>query len=71
MRPEEIREMADADIAQRLEELSSELFELRMKGAYEELENPMRIRQLKRDIARLKTIKHERELAASREAREK
>ncbi len=71
MRPEEIREMGDADIAQTLEELSDELFDLRMRGAYEELENPMRIRQMRRDIARLKTIKRERELTAAREAREK
>jgi large subunit ribosomal protein L29 len=71
MRPEEIREMGDADIARTLEELSDELFDLRMRGAYEELENPMRIRQMRRDIARLKTIKRERELTAAREAREK
>jgi large subunit ribosomal protein L29 len=68
MRPEEIREMTDAEIQHKLDELANELFELRMRSAYEELENPMRIRQLKRDIARLKTIKRERELAAAREA---
>jgi ribosomal protein L29 len=42
-----------------------------MKSAYEELENPLRVRQLKRDIARLKTIRRERELAAAREVKEK
>ncbi len=68
MRPEEIREMTDAEIEHKLEELSNELFELRLRGAYEELENPARIRQLKRDIARLKTIMRERQLAAAREA---
>jgi large subunit ribosomal protein L29 len=71
MRPEEIREMADTDIEQALEQLVDELFDFRMKSAYEELENPLQIRQLKRDIARLKTIKRERELAAAREAKEK
>jgi large subunit ribosomal protein L29 len=71
MRPEEIREMADTDIEQALEQLADELFDFRMKSAYEELENPLQIRQLKRDIARLKTIKRERELAAAREAKEK
>ncbi|UCC72457.1 MAG: 50S ribosomal protein L29 [Gemmatimonadota bacterium] len=71
MRPDEIREMGDADIEQRLEELSNELFNLRMKSAYEEIENPMRIRKLRRDIARLKTIRHERELQAARDAKEK
>ncbi len=70
MRSEEIRELSDTDIAQRIEELSGELFDLRMREAYEELENPMRIRGLKRDIAKLKTIKRERELVAARAARE-
>ena len=71
MRPEEIREMGDADIAQVLEELSDELFDLRMKSAYEELENPRRIRQVRRDIARLKTIQRERAVAAAPDAKEK
>ena len=71
MRPEEIREMADVDIDQALTQLADELFDIRMKSAYEDLENPMKIRQLKRDIAKLKTVKRERELAAAREAKEK
>ncbi len=71
MRPEEIREMADVDIDQALTQLADELFDIRMKSAYEDLENPMKIRQLKRDIAKLKTVKRERELAATREAKEK
>jgi large subunit ribosomal protein L29 len=71
MRPEEIREMADVDIDQALMQLADELFEIRMKSAYEDLENPMKIRQLKRDIAKLKTVKRERELVAAREAKEK
>lgn len=69
MRPEEVRELADPDIEQRLNELADELFDLRMRGAYQEYENPMKIRQLRRDIARLKTIRRERQLAAAREAR--
>ena len=71
MRPEEIREMADADLEQQLEQLSNELFDLRMKAAYEDIANPMRMRQIRRDIARLKTIKRERELQAARDAKEK
>ncbi len=70
MRPEEIRELADVDLAQQIEEMTEELFNLRMKSAYEELENPLRIRQLKRDIARLKTIQRERLLAAARTSKE-
>jgi len=71
MRPEEIREMGDADIVQVLDELSDELFDLRMKSAYEDIENPKRIRHVRRDIARLKTIQRERETAAAHEAKEK
>lgn len=71
MRPEEIREMADVDISQALEQLAGELFDLRMRGAYEELENPARVRQIRRDIARLKTIQRERQLGAARKSKEK
>ncbi|MGD2215614.1 MAG: 50S ribosomal protein L29 [Gemmatimonadales bacterium] len=71
MRADEIRELADADIERMIEELTDELFNLRMKSAYEEIENPMRIRQIRRDLARLKTIRHERQLQAARAAKEK
>ncbi len=71
MRPEEIRELADADIERTIEELSEELFGLRMKTSYEELENPMKIRRIRRDLARLKTIRRERQLQKARDAKEK
>ena len=71
MRPEEIREMGDADIVQVLDELSDELFDLRMKSAYEDIENPKRIRHVRHDIARLKTIQREREAITAHEAKEK
>lgn len=70
MRPEEIRELGDADIDQHLNELRDELFDLRMRGAYEDLENPMKIRQVRRDIARLETIRREREQSAGGAAKE-
>ncbi|MGD8867395.1 MAG: 50S ribosomal protein L29 [Gemmatimonadales bacterium] len=63
--------MADIDIDQTLTQLADELFDIRMKSAYQDIENPMKIRRLKRDIAKLKTVKRERELAAAREAKEK
>jgi large subunit ribosomal protein L29 len=68
MRPEEIREMGDADIARTIEELKDKLFDMRMKGAYEELEDSSMVRQVRRDIARLLTIQSER--VAAREAKE-
>lgn len=71
MRPEEIREMADVDISQALEQLAVELFDLRMRSAYEELETPARVRQIRRDIARLRTIQRERQLGAARKSKEK
>jgi large subunit ribosomal protein L29 len=70
MRPEEVREMGDSDITQTIEELADELFDLRMRSAYEELENSSRINALRRDIARLKTIKREREMVAARDSKE-
>ena len=70
MRAEEIRDMGDVEIAQSIEELREELFNLRLGAAYEELENPARIRQVRREIARLKTITREREIAAARAAEE-
>ncbi len=70
MRPDELRQMGDADVSRSLEELLDEFFQLKLRGAYEELEKPSRIRQLRREIARLKTIKRERELAAARDVEE-
>jgi large subunit ribosomal protein L29 len=63
MRPEEVREMGDADIARTIEELKDKLFDLRMKGAYEELEDSSIVRQVRRDISRLLTIQSERDAA--------
>ncbi len=62
MKPEEIRELGDADIEQKIEEMEEELFRLRFRSATQMLENPMLVRTLRRDIARMKTILHERTL---------
>ena len=58
----EIRDMADADIRSRIAELEEERFRLRFRGATEQLEEPLRLRHIRRDIARLKTILRQREL---------
>lgn len=71
MRAEEVREMTDGEIEARLEEVADELFQLRMRSTYEELENPMKIRQLRREIARLKTIRHERKRSAATDAEDR
>ena len=62
----EIREMSDDDIRSRIEELERERFNLRFKGATTPLEDPMRVRVIRRDIARLKTVQRERSLSASK-----
>jgi large subunit ribosomal protein L29 len=64
LRSDEIRDMSDGDIHGRLAELEEERFRLKFRSATEPLENPLRLRTIRRDIARLKTILRERQLAA-------
>ena len=61
MRAEEIRELSDADIRARIGEMEEERFRLKFRSATETLEDPLRLRTIRRDIARLKTIQRERE----------
>ena len=61
----EIREMAEGDIQARVAELEEERFRLRFRAATETLEDALRLRWLRRDIARLKTVLHEREQGIS------
>jgi large subunit ribosomal protein L29 len=60
MRADEVREMAKDDIAARIKELEEEQFRLKFRGATEPLEDPLRLRVIRRDIARLKTIQQEK-----------
>jgi large subunit ribosomal protein L29 len=59
MRAEEIREMAKDDIAARIRDLEEEQFRLKFRGATEPLEDPLRLRTIRRDNARLKTVLQE------------
>ncbi len=63
MKAEDIREWDDAEIEARLAELREEQFKLRFRGSMMEVENNALIGQVRRDIARLKTVIRERELA--------
>ena len=63
MKAEDIRDMTDDDIRERIEELKEEQFRLRFRSATMQLENPQLTKTIRRDIARLMTILHERELA--------
>jgi large subunit ribosomal protein L29 len=64
MRAEEIRELSVADIQARLAGLEEERFRLRFRSATEPLEDPLQLRVIRKNIARLKTVLRERELAA-------
>lgn len=61
MTPNEIREMSVEDLRTKIDELTRERFNLRFRSATESIDNPMRFRDLRRDIARLQTILRERE----------
>jgi large subunit ribosomal protein L29 len=61
MKANEIREMSVENLRARLEELVTERFNLRFRSATESIENPMRFRHIRRDIARLQTILREKE----------
>ena len=63
MKAEDIREWDDIEINARLKELNEEQFKLRFQSSMMELENPSLVGEIKMDIARLKTVLRERELA--------
>ncbi|MCG0276128.1 MAG: 50S ribosomal protein L29 [Thermosediminibacteraceae bacterium] len=63
MKAREIRELSDQELIQKLKELKSELFNLRFQSATGQLDNPKRIREVRKTIARIKTILTERERA--------
>ena len=61
MKPEELRALSDEELAAKIDELSEERFRLRFRSATESIDNPMRFRDLRRDIARMQTILREKE----------
>ena len=61
MKPNEIREMSVEDLKTKIDELTRERFNLRFRSATESIENPMRFRDIRRDIARMQTILREKE----------
>ncbi len=63
MKSNEIRELNDAELGDKLRDLKADLFNLRFQHAINQLENPMRLHHVKKDIARVKTVLRERELA--------
>lgn len=62
MKPSEIRAMSDEELRKKLDELYKELLSLRFQKAIMQLKDTSRIKKVRRDIARIKTILREREL---------
>ncbi|MCD6097866.1 50S ribosomal protein L29 [bacterium] len=58
----QLREMTNDELVHRIRELEEEAFNLRMQRAIKELSNPKRFREIKKEIARIKTILNERKL---------
>ena len=63
MKAQEVRELADAELTTKARELNDELFHLRLRRATSQLANPMKVRQVKRDLARVKTVLRQRSAA--------
>ena len=66
MKAREIRKMSEAERSEKLISLKKDLFFLRMQHATNQLDNPVKIAEVKRDIARVKTIIREQQTAAAK-----
>ncbi|XVG96089.1 50S ribosomal protein L29 [Eubacteriales bacterium KG127] len=63
MEMNKFRQMTDVELSSELDKMKKELFNLRFQHVTGQLENPVKMREVKRDIARVKTIIREKELA--------
>ena len=68
MKLNEIRNLSTAELNEKIVSLREELFNLRFQLATGQLENPMRIREVRKTIARIKTVQREKELKAAHKA---
>lgn len=64
MKAKDVHELSSDELSRKVDDLKDELFKLRFQLATGQLENPMRIRDVKKSIARVKTVLRERELKA-------
>ncbi|HIT71704.1 MAG TPA: 50S ribosomal protein L29 [Candidatus Scatovivens faecipullorum] len=62
MKNSKLKDMSSPELEKELSELKSELFKLRFSLATNGLDNPLKVREVKKDIARIKTILRQREL---------
>ena len=63
MKINEIRDLSTQELEDKVQDLKEELFNLRFQNATNQLDNPIRIAEVKKDIARVKTIIREQQLA--------
>ncbi len=68
MKINKIKEMSSPELEKELSELKTELFKLRFSLATHGLDNPMRIKEVRKDIARINTVLTERKIAESKNA---
>ena len=68
MKASEIRELTAAELEKKLKDLKAELFNLRFQHAINQLDNPMRLKAVKKEIAIVKTIMRENEIKNGAEA---
>ena len=66
MRPEKIRELGETELLTKEKELNEQLFKLRFQKAIGQLDNALKVRETRRDIARVKTILKEKQAASAR-----
>jgi len=66
MKVKEIRDLTTEELQQKVSELKQELFNLRFQLATNQMDNPMRLKEVRRNIARARTILRERELKLER-----
>lgn len=67
MKATELRALSAQDLNKKLADLKTELFNLRFQHAVNQLDNPMRLAEVKKDIARVKTVLKEKELETNKE----
>ncbi|MEO6330937.1 MAG: 50S ribosomal protein L29 [Gemmatimonadaceae bacterium] len=67
MQASDIRDLSEADVRARIAELEEEQFRLKFRSATETLESPLKLRLIRKDIARLNTVLREKQLAAPKQ----
>jgi len=65
MKANEVRKMSSAELETKLQDLKKDLFQLRLQHATNQLDNPIRIAEVKKDIARVKTMLRQQELSGA------